>query len=611
MCGIIGVVGKPGNNVVPKTVEGLYKLEYRGYDSVGLAAVTPNNRLEVRKAAGRLERVESALGMRSIVAWCAVGHTRWATHGPPTDYNAHPHTDCGNTLAVVHNGIIKNFMELRSYLSERGHELRSDTDTELIAHLIEEFLSKGMDTLAALKETVKLLEGSYALAVVHVRSPDRIYFAKRESPLVIGLGNGENFLASDIPAFLEYANRVIILEDGEVGWITADSVYIEKVDGGPVDARSRVKVIEWSAEMASKGGYQHYMLKEIHEQPRSLRDTYFGMLSVKEVAKASEMLLSGRRIYVTAAGTSYHAALVFDYLMNSLSGIPVIPFISSEHKKYSKVISSDDVLVAISQSGETIDTLKAVRLFKQRGGKVIAVSNVLGSAIPRESDLALYTRAGPEIGVAATKTFLAQVMVLTYLAAKVALYGGTVSESEYNDLVNSLSEAPRLVEDSINRTEGYIRDLANYLVKSGHKDLYYLGRGLGYPLALEGALKLKEVAYLHAEAYPAGESKHGPIALVREGYPVLFVVTSDTRDEIIGNMQEMKARGALVITLSRNDTGVRETSGVLIEVPAASSLLLEPFSLVPPLQLLAYYASVKQGHDPDRPRNLAKTVTVE
>lgn len=611
MCGIIGVVGKPGNNVVPKTIEGLYRLEYRGYDSVGLAAVTPSNRLEVRKAAGRLGRVERILGMRSIVAWCAVGHTRWATHGPPTDYNAHPHTDCRNTLAVVHNGIIKNFMELRSYLSERGHELRSDTDTELIAHLIEEFLSKGMDLLAALKETVKLLEGSYALAVVYVGSPDRIYFAKRESPLVIGLGDGENFLASDIPAFLEHANRVIILEDGEVGWITADGVHIEKVDGRPVDARSRVKVIEWSAEMASKGGYPHYMLKEIHEQPRSLRDTYFGMLSVKEVAKASEMLLSGRRIYVTAAGTSYHAALVFDYVMNSVSGIPVIPFISSEYKKYSKVIRSDDVLVAISQSGETIDTLKAVRLFKQCGGKVIAVSNVLGSAIPRESDLTLYTRAGPEIGVAATKTFLAQVMVLTYLAAKVALYGGAVSESEYNDLVNSLSEAPRLVEDSINRTEGYIRDLASYLVKSGHKDLYYLGRGLGYPLALEGALKLKEVAYLHAEAYPAGESKHGPIALVREGYPVLFVVTSDTRDEIIGNMQEMKARGALVMALSRSDVGVRETSGVLIEVPAASSLLLEPFSLVPPLQLLAYYASVKQGHDPDRPRNLAKTVTVE
>jgi len=611
LCGIIGLcattafkdrVKEPIGEILTK---GLKLLEYRGYDSVGIAVLTDRG-IVVRKAKGKVDEVSSKLSFRSYDGLVGVGHTRWATHGEPSDENAHPLFDCEGKVAVVHNGIIRNFMKIKKELESR-HVFRSNTDTEVVAHLIEEYMKRGSDAYEAFKSAVAMLEGSYALAAV-VAGTDKIFFAKKESPLVVAIGDGANFVSSDIPAVLTYTNKVIPLEDGEVGWVSGREVFVEKLGGPQVDYYSRVVVVTWKPSMASKGGYPHYMLKEIHEQPLAVKSTLDGVLSDDALDRAAELLKHAETVFITAAGTSFHAGLVAKHFIEKLAKRPVYAFIASEYRHYAHLANEETALLAISQSGETIDTIKALKSFKDRRAKTIALTNVIGSAIYREADFSILTRAGPEIGVAATKTFLTQVLVGEVLAGKLALLEGSLGASEFNDLLKSLEKAPSTVAKAISASETRASALAEGL--SNKRSMYVLGRGLGVPLAMEGSLKIKEVSYIHAEAYPAGESKHGPIALVERGFPVIFVVTSDSIDELVGNVMEMSARGAFVISVSCSQNEAVDLSSVSI-VPQAESEFLEPFALAPPLQLLAYYLSIKLGHDPDKPRNLAKTVTVE
>ncbi len=613
VCGIIGfcTLSKTPLAQSPGSVlfKGLKRLEYRGYDSAGVAGVY-QGKLIVLKGKGKLDELEEKIRLSSVRGYTVIGHTRWATHGIPNDVNAHPQTDCRNEIAVVHNGIIQNYRELRQFLVERGHVFESDTDTEVIPHLVEEFYREFNDLYTAFKQAIKMLKGSYAIAMVSTIEPDKIFFARKDSPLVIGLGNGYNFVASDIPAFLEYTNRVIIVYDDEIGYITSTNVFLENIGSGVVDWSKRVRVVEWSIEDASKSGYPHYMLKEIMEQPRALRDTLYGLLSDVVVDEAVSILLNSRKVFITAAGTSFHASLYYSLLSSILLGKPVIPFIASEYMVYSPIASSGDTLIVVSQSGETIDSLMALRAFKKKGVRVIAVSNVVDSAIPRESDVALYTRAGPEIGVAATKTFTTQVLLLTFLALKQGSSIGRFSESEYREYIGLLKKVPEFSREVLASTEDIVKELAKWL--SRKKSIYYLSRGIGLPIAMEGALKLKEIAYIHAESYPAGESKHGPIALVEKDFPVLFVIPPiDYLEELLlGNIQEMKARGATIICVLSEKSNLIDQCHYPIKTPH-THWLLTPFTHTIPLQLLAYYTAVVKGLDPDKPRNLAKTVTVE
>ncbi|RLI10654.1 glutamine--fructose-6-phosphate transaminase (isomerizing) [Candidatus Bathyarchaeota archaeon] len=606
MCGIIGVAALEGE-VAAKVKRGLKRLEYRGYDSVGIASLF-GGKIYVKKGKGKLDEVDSRLNLDLMPGRLAVGHTRWATHAAPSDANAHPHTDCKNLVAVVHNGIIENYLELKKELTEKGHAFRSETDTEVLAHLIEEGLERGLRGLEALRYAVKRARGSYAIAVLMVGEEDKIFFARKLSPLVIGLGNGANYVASDIPAFLEYTQRVMIVHDDEIGYITPTEVHLERVDGTPVDVGERVIVVDWTPEMAMKGGYPHYMLKEIHEQPLALAQTYRGL--GPELEEVGEALHSASRVFLVAAGTSFHATLVFDYLLNKMAGIAAVPLIASEYFKYTNTVGEGDIVVAVSQSGETVDTLRAVREFRARGAKVVAVTNVIGSALTRESDLTVYTRAGPEIGVAATKTFTTQLLVLSALAVSVAKARGRVSESEASSMIRQLGEAADMVNEVINRYEGWAKRIAETI--AAKQNMYYLGRGVSVPVAMEGALKMKEIAYVHAEAYPAGESKHGPIALIEKGFPVVFVsIEGELSKLLLGNVEEMRARGAYTIgVMPPRDKELIEKIHEVVIVPEAP-LHVAPIVYIVPLQMMAYYTAVKRGYDPDKPRNLAKTVTVE
>jgi len=605
MCGIVGIVSA-GKNVGPIIVECLKKLEYRGYDSVGVAIVGDSGLL-VRKGAGRIDAVDEAKCLRCMDGFVGVGHTRWATHGPPTDENAHPHIDCKGNIAVVHNGIIENYMALKKMLLERGHVFQSSTDTEVIAHLIEEHLKEGVSFLEAFRRAVRSLDGSYALAVVSTLTPGKIFFARKHSPLVIGLGKDLVFVASDIPAFLEYTNRVIVLNDGEQGYIDAKTVYVETVSSATVDVSSRVMVVPWTAEQARKEGFPHFMLKEIHEQPLVIGETVRGFGGDYE--RGAELLAGGENIFVTAAGTSFHASLYFALLTMKTSSRKVIPFISSEYEVYARSAGEGDVLLAVSQSGETIDTLAALRAFKERGVKVVSLTNVVGSVIARESDSQIYMKAGPEIGVAATKTFTVQLTALTWLSTLLSAYSGKFGKGELRDVYSSLRDLPLLAEKTINSYSGWSKELASFIAKK--TSAYYLSRGLGVPIALEGALKLKEIAYIHAEGYPAGESKHGPIALVERNFPVVFVsIERELEKRLLGNVEEMKARGAHVIGVVPSNSDLADQFDRAAILPTANEFLTPILSVIP-LQLVAYYAAVEKGYDPDKPRNLAKTVTVE
>ncbi len=616
-CGIIAVASSAGSLSKPLGEiirESLKSLEYRGYDSVGFAVITKDGELVVRKSRGMIDSVSAKLGFSLIDGLVGIGHTRWATHGAPSDINSHPHLDCKGRIAVAHNGIIENWQTIKKDLINKGHVFVSDTDTEVIPHLIEEFKRKGLKPYDAFKAAVSELRGAYALVSLDLDEPDKVFFARHTSPLVVGLGKGVNFLASDIPAFLRYTRRVVVVRDGEVGFITSSQVVMErrKNDNGEVtwvriDLRPRVRSVEWTPEMAMKEGFPHFMLKEIHEQPRALSSTLAG---VKEsLHYVAEELRRASRVVIIGAGTSYHASYLGALLLNNVGGLPSQALISSEMRWYARSISEGDVVIAVSQSGETIDTLLAVRAARRNGAKVIALSNVVDSAIPREASIAIYTRAGPEIGVAATKTFTTQVLTLSLLSVEVGKLRNVLNGEEANNHFKVLSRVPELAANIINSSEAKAKAVARKMAEKKHA--FYLGRGFGLPISMEGALKLKEVAYVHAEAYPAGESKHGPIALVEDGFPVLFTATTLEEAELVkSNVEEMKARYAWTLSVTpRKASELIKSVDIPFIMPdlpfTASSVLY-----VLPYQLIAYYTAVAKGYDPDKPRNLAKTVTV-
>ncbi len=617
VCGIIGITTEEGFAQEPlgKLIkDALKRLEYRGYDSVGLAVITEEGLLKIRKSKGMIDAVSQRLGFDSISGFNGIGHTRWATHGKPSDENAHPHTDCLGRVAVVHNGIIENYKKLKEFLIGEGHRFASDTDTEVIPHLVESFKKRGLSTYEAFKKTIELLEGAYALAMIDLEDPGKIFFAKKMSPLIIGLGNKGNFVASDVVAFLNHTRRVIVLVDGEAGYITPREVVVERMvrEGGsvvwlPVDVERRVRVVEWSPEMALKEGYDFFMLKEIHEQPYALASTL--STANESVSDVARVLAKSERVLLLGAGTSYHATLITALLFRKYANLWAEALISSESRWWLNALSQGDVVIGVSQSGETIDTLRGIREAKERGALTIAVTNVVESAIAREADMAIYIRAGPEIGVAATKTFTSQVALLSYLAIKTGELRSVLKPSVAANIYNALRETPEIVARTLKESERLASLLADKM--SFKNNAYYLGRGLGLPVAMEGALKMKEIAYVHAEAYPAGESKHGPIALVEEGFPVVFVILSKEEEELIkSNIEEMKARGAYAILVSPNNAEEALSLADFSFVMPALHEVASATSYVVPLQLLAYYTAVKKGLDPDKPRNLAKTVTV-
>jgi len=607
MCGIVGYVGS--DDALPIILEGLRRLEYRGYDSAGVALLDGD--LAVVKKAGKLgelERELDAVGAPS--GHVGLGHTRWATHGEPNDRNAHPHTDCRGRIAVIHNGIIENFQVLRAELEKRGHEVVSDTDTELIAHLIEEKPGALAD---AVRETVRDLEGAYALVVCSIDEPDVIVGVKVSSPLVVGLGDGENILASDIPAVLQRTRLVLPVEEGDIVEVRAGEVRVTDFDG---NARRREPfTVDWDVVQAQKSGFADFMLKEIHEQPSAIRDTLVGRVDERQMLALDELLIDADvlreigKVFVVACGTAFHSGLVAKYAIEHWTRLPVEIEIASEFRYRDPVLGPDTLTLAVSQSGETIDTLEAARHAKRQGSRVIAVTNTVGSSLAREADGVLYTHAGPEIGVAATKTFSTQMVAQHLTALYLAQVRTTMFPEEISSIVRLMHRLPEAVEQAL-ALEPQIGELAAAYAEAS--DFLFIGRHTGYPAALEGALKLKEISYIHAEGYPAGELKHGAIALVEPGVPVVAVATEcHVYPKMLSNIQEVRARGADVIAIaSEGDTDVWALAEHVIEVPRTPEMF-SPVVVSVPLQLLAYHIAKVRGCDVDRPRNLAKSVTVE
>jgi glucosamine--fructose-6-phosphate aminotransferase (isomerizing) len=610
VCGIVGYVGH--KNSAPILVDGLRRLEYRGYDSAGLA-VHDGQKIQVVRAVGKLRNLEEALIGTPLTGTTGIGHTRWATHGRVSETNAHPHV--AGEVAVIHNGIIENHLALRARLIKEGSKIVSDTDTEIIAHLVDAQCRKGLAFEAAVRAALLEVEGAYAIAVIRRSEPGKLVVAKNASPLVLGVGEGENLCGSDIPAVLPYTRRVIILEDGQMAVLTADSVKVSTIEGDPVEAI--IKNIDWSPAMAEKSGYKHFMLKEIFEQPRAIEDTVRGRLDrelgdivAEEIGLSPERAAKVERVYLLACGTSHHAAMVGRYYLESIAKLPTIVELASEFRNREAVIGPGDLVVAISQSGETLDTLMAAKIAKQRGAQLMAIVNVMGSAIARAADAELYTRAGPEIGVASTKCFTAQLAALLMLSVYLGKRRGALSSADAANLVEGIARLPHLMRDVIANTRQLVLNLARRYVDA--RDVLFLGRGTNFPIALEGALKLKEISYVHAEGYAAGEMKHGPIALIDPAVPVVVLVPRDEhRDKSISNLQEAKARGGRIIAVAtEGDEDVHSLSDEVIEIPPCDSAFL-PFLTVLPLQLFAYYVADLKGTDVDQPRNLAKTVTVE
>jgi glucosamine--fructose-6-phosphate aminotransferase (isomerizing) len=613
MCGIVGYVGD--KNAVGIIVEGLKRLEYRGYDSAGVAILGANGTLEVRRAAGRLKALESALRDRPLAGSVGIGHTRWATHGRPSEENAHPHTDCTGSLVVVHNGILENYLEIKERLAAEGHTFRSQTDTEVLAHLIEHHV-KALGRLDhAVKRALAEVKGSYAVGVVATAAPDRLIAAKHGAgSVVVGLGRGEMFIASDIPAILSHTRDVVILEDDEVAVVTAESVELSTLDGEPVQ-RDPVRIL-WDPIMAEKGGYRHFMLKEIYEQPRAITDTFRGRIApetgnivLPDVNLDPATVRSIQRVMFLACGTAWHAGLLGRSMVERLAGLPADVDLGSEFRYRDAIMGPETLVIAISQSGETADTLGAVKAARQKGCPILAITNVVGSALSREATGTLYMHAGPEIGVASTKAFSAMI-VATYL---VGLWLGrqrdAITAEDVRKRIRDLVEIPRLVEQTL-ELDTRVAELARHL--SSATDFLYLGRGLQYPIALEGALKLKEISYIHAEGYAGGEMKHGPIALITDGLPVVAVAPRDgSYERMLGNVEEVRAREGLIIAVVQSgDRAVASKATHVLEIPPCADLLT-PLLTVLPLQLLAYHIAVRRGCDVDQPRNLAKSVTVE
>lgn len=605
MCGIAGIVLKTGE-VGPIIYECLKRLEYRGYDSVGEAAVI-DGKIVVKKNKGKIDEVERELEISKLPALVGIGHTRWATHGAPSAENAHPHTDCKGSVAVVHNGIIENFMQLRQELERAGHIFKSRTDTEIMAHLVEEYLKADDDFAEAVRKAAKRLVGAYAMALISTSAPEKLICVRKESPLVLGTSNTGNYCASDIPAFLKWTNQIILLEDDEMAILTADKISIMGINDGKQVTREPFSV-DWSVENAVKTGYAHFMLKEIHEQPASLRNAlrthpiYLDLMALS--------MDRAKKIFLIACGTSYHACLAAAYLFANLAKVAVTPVVASEFiDSYGALIDSDSVVLAVSQSGETADTLSAVRGAIDRGAKILGISNSIGSTLTRLSDVYIGQNSGPEMGVAATKTFTAQVAVLTKIVLALARKRQVLRKAELDSLESGIACLP----DWISRTLLQVEKVKEIAERYGEKTSFcYLGRGINVATALEGRLKLLELSYLPAIAYPAGESKHGFISVVEDGYPVVFVAPRDeTYTKIIGNVMEMKARGAKVISIvDQDDEEISKLSDDVIRLPPGISPSLSPAVYVIPLQLLAYYISVRKGYNPDFPRNLAKSVTV-
>ncbi len=606
MCGIVGYVGP--RNATSVLLSGLRKLEYRGYDSAGIAIVS-GKKTEVLRCRGKLSALEKLLTERSLPGSVGIGHTRWATHGRPSDENAHPHRS--GAVSVVHNGIVENHAILRSRLEATGRIFSSQTDTEVIAHLIDEALNKGAKTLVeAVRGALKQVEGSYAIAVVSDDHADGFVAAKNASPLVVGVGDQEHFVASDAPAILEYTRDMIFLEDGDVVEVRGSSVSISDVDGAP-RARSK-KHLTWTAGQAEKGGFPHFMLKEIHEQPTVVSDTLRGRL----LLDANDVSLDGQefgelpqRLLVLACGTSYHAGLVGKFLVENVARLPCEVDLASEFRYRDPVVRKDDLVVAISQSGETADTLAAVKEAKARGARTLAICNVVDSAIARTCDFVLYTHAGPEIGVASTKCFTAQLAALTLLAIHLGRRNGALDDKAASDLIGELVHVPHKMSETL-RGLGDLREIARKYMHA--RDFLFLGRGTNYPIALEGALKLKEISYIHAEGYAAGEMKHGPIALIDDGLPVVVIATQGKGyDKVLSNLAEVRARdGHVIAVATRGDKAIGALCQDVLWVEDTTPLL-QPLVTVLPLQLLSYSVAVARGTDVDQPRNLAKSVTVE
>lgn len=607
MCGIFGCVLKSG--LAAKIIHpALERLEYRGYDSVGEATID-EDRLHVKKEAGSIAHVHAELNLDDLPGRIGVGHCRWATHGAPYMINAHPHTDCTNQIAVVHNGIIENFLQLREELTNQGHAFRSKTDTEVIPHLIEDFLKKGHKFVDAVREAVKLLEGSYAIAVLYTKEPNKIVCVRKESPLVLGIARGAIYCASDIPAFLPLTNRAVSLHDGELAILTEKGYEIRRIEDWALTAR-KPTTIDWTPEMAEKGGYPYFMLKEIHEQPRSLRNT----LRIQEsyIDLMATFLDRADDLFLVACGTSYHACLAASYAFSMLASKASQPVIASEfNERYGNAVGVDTTMLAVSQSGETADTLGAVMHARNRASTILGLTNVIGSTLTRISRVYTCQQSGPEIGVAATKTFTSQLLVLSQLGIRLAKYRGKIGHKEAQDLEEKLHDIPDIVEKVIRTKEKAIAKLAKKYKDSPY--FLFLGRGISTATAEEGKLKLLEISYIPSLAYPAGESKHGSISLVEKGVPAVFVCPNDkTRRTIIGNIMEMKARGASIISIiEEGDEEIKKLSDDFIEIPKGVPAILSPIPYVVPLQLFAYYVSIEKGFDPDRPRNLAKSVTVE
>lgn len=609
MCGIVGYVGNA--QAAPFLLDGMSKLEYRGYDSAGIA-VYEKGKIRVEKCVGRLDALRHKLEGRMPEGSMGIGHTRWATHGRPSDRNAHPHTDESGDFVVVHNGIIENYLMLKEKLIAKGQKFSSDTDTEIVAHLFADFYEGDMEE--AVKKVLKTIEGSYSLVFMCAAEPDKLICTKKDNPLIIGLGEGENFIASDIPAIIAKTRRTYIMSDGEIATVTKDGVWVQDINGTPIT--KKVFEVNWNAEAAEKGGFEHFMLKEIYEQPKAIKDTMRGRLAENgteinftELGWTPEDFTGISKIFIVACGTAYHAGIVGKYYLENLARIPVEVDIASEFRYRNPLVDANCLTIVISQSGETIDTLAALKEAKRLGSRTLAVTNVVGSSIAREADQVVYTYAGPEIAVASTKAYTTQLLVMLMLAVYVGRLRGTLDGNKADALAKGLHKVPEQLHDMLENVD-QIKVFARHYGSS--LDAFFLGRSLDYAVALEGALKLKEISYIHAEAYAAGELKHGTLALIVEGVPVIVLATQeDVYDKTVSNLQEVKAREAMVIAIAlEGDDSIAKYADHVIYIPRADKELA-PILAVLPLQLLAYYAALTRGCDVDKPRNLAKSVTVE
>jgi glucosamine--fructose-6-phosphate aminotransferase (isomerizing) len=610
MCGIVGYIGHRQSQ--PILLEGLKKLEYRGYDSAGIAVFTERG-LEITKSVGRLANLEGRLRDDPLRGTVGIGHTRWATHGKPSDVNSHPHTDSSSKFSVVHNGIIENYLELKEELMHKGHRFQSETDTEVISHLIAAFYEG--DIVKAVQKAVRKMRGAFALGVLTEHEPDRLVAVRYASPLIIGIGEGEKFIASDIPAILEHTRDIYILNDGEMAVLTRDGVELMTIEGNFIT--KEVFHVDWDLMTAEKGGFDHFMLKEIHEQPKAYRDTMRGRLSedgrsvaLTELSITPEQLREIDRVHIVACGTAMHAGLVGKTVIEQLARIPVETDVASEYRYRSPIITPKTLVIVVSQSGETADTLAALREAKRNGARVLAITNVVGSSVAREADDVIITLAGPEIAVASTKAYTSQLIAFYLLGLHMAQVLGTKDEAYIAHVLAAMQSLPEQVERILAQGET-IKTVAESIAK--HHNLFFIGRGVDYAVALEGSLKLKEISYIHSEAYAAGELKHGTLALIEEGVPVIALITQeDLREKTLSNIKEVKARGANVLGIINEgfEDEIAKSVDRVFAIPRTIPLLTPALSVIP-LQLLAYYASLALGHDVDKPRNLAKSVTVE